>query len=178
MPICQLMINDENIYHILDTFCEWEKSQPYYMDTNFSIQLKIFFESDSNYADFGKVFFAMIKFRETIPIVGQFPIGFFPYKNIYVFVEILQTHWSEYGDIMPIDSNSQLPDYPMVNCIYEFPKRFTMLSKNESPPKVFYYPRNLHFDDAMNWEEKYNSNQIWFIHDKNGFHFYGYSTPE
>ena len=176
--ICQLTVNDERIYQLLDTFCELEKLQPYYMDTNFSLHITIYFESDSNYAEFGNVFFAMIKFEETVPIVGAFNIGFFLYKNTNVFVTILQTHWSEYKDILPIDPNSRLADYPVVNRLMEFPEQFHEFNINCNKTKVFYSPRDLYFEDGMNWEEKYNTNKIWFTHDKNGFHFYGYNTRE
>jgi len=56
-----------------------------------------------------------------------------------------------------------------------------MLSKNENKPKAFYYPWwYLYVEDR---EEKYNTiqyntNQTWFPHDKDGFHFYSYFTPE
>ena len=176
--ICQLTVNDEHMYQLLDTFCEWEKLQPYYMDTNFSIQLKIFFESDSNYAEFGNVFIAMIRFKKTLPLVAKWPEGFFPYKSTNVFVSLLQSHLSPFSDSLPVDTNSQLADYPMVNRIFEFPKRFTMLSKNESPPQVFYYPWYMLYEEDVVRPEEYKFRQIWFTHDKNGFHFYGYSTPE
>lgn len=176
--VSQLTVNETTIYQILDDVYEREKFQPYFTDTLLSIYMDVFFCSDSNCIEFGKIFVVDICFRETAAVYLEKPIGVFSYRGFNIFVNTYRAPFVVFRDLFPSHNYSHPELQSTVYWQKEFPRQFTMLKKNDSKTRRFNFFWNNELAIDVIYGGVYIFHRSRYIYDQDKFYFIDYKPIE